>query len=100
MATPWTADERNKVLAAIIKRASSDENFRRCLSNPAKAVEVAGKPLPAGFRLQFVDNKGSNTTVVLPDLRPAGNQLTDEDLEEVAGGGRCSTGSYAMFGWH
>ena len=56
------------------------------LRSPAQAVrEATGRDLPEGFHLQLVDNAGAALTVVLPDLA-ATEELSDADLEAVAGG--------------
>jgi len=92
MAAQWTAEERDRALAAIVKRATTDHAFRAlCMADASKAVqEVAGKPLPPGFRIRFVDAQGYDLTVVLPEVQAKGAELSDEELEQVAGGGRCA----------
>lgn len=87
MESGWTEELVQSALQAILRRASRDATFRElCLNSPAEAVrEAAGRELPAGFRLRFVDNARANLTVVLPDPAPR-QELSDADLEAIAGG--------------
>jgi hypothetical protein len=86
----WTKDHVDRTLADIIRRAQRDATFRNlCLTDAAAAVKaVSAEPLPAGFRLRFVDNDGSDLVVVLPDLiePPSNRELSDEELSAVSGG--------------
>ena len=45
-------------------------------------LAVCGKELPASFNLRFIENAGAGRTMVLPDEE----ELSDEDLEQAAGG--------------
>jgi hypothetical protein len=84
----WTQDKADSVELEIKKRAVVDPEFRAlALSNPAAAIaQVSDIPLPAGFKIQFVDNAGYNLTVVLPDPVPSVEELSEEELLAVAGG--------------
>ena len=79
----WTGEESREAIRKVISKAGSDPDFRRkALSDPNAAVEeVAGKALPEGYKLQFVDNAGADQTIVLPD----DGALSDE-LDQVTGG--------------
>jgi hypothetical protein len=72
----------------IKKRAMTDAEFRAlALRAPVEAVAaVSSEQLPPGFRLRFVENQGASMTIVLPDPVVAGTELTDGELEAVAGG--------------
>ena len=84
-----TTQEAERAIQEIIKRAQTDSEFRTlCLENPvAAAKEVTGKDIPQGFTLKFVDNRSADMTVVLPDIVDANAELSDTELEQVAGGG-------------
>ncbi len=84
-----TTQEAEQAIAQIVKRAQTDSKFRQlCLSDPnAAAHEATGKDLPDGFTLRFVENQGADLTVVLPDMIDANAELSDAELEQVAGGG-------------
>ena len=68
----------------------SDPQYRSlALENPEAAIaQVTEHPLPTGFKVKFVDNAGANKTIVLPDAVPGVEELSDAELEQVAGGAR------------
>ena len=81
--------ELNAAIREVLKRAVADPNFRQLASRDGKAAiaKVTNKPLPQGLTIQFVDNHGkSSKTVVIPDPVVHPEQLTEEELEAVAGG--------------
>jgi hypothetical protein len=83
-----TSQEAEDAIQQVVKRAQTDSEFRQlCLSDPKAAAKLAtGKDIPEGFTLRFVENQGANLTVVLPDPIDFNDELSDEDLEQVAGG--------------
>jgi hypothetical protein len=87
----WSEAEAQKTLNEIAKRAQTDPQFRQLALRDSKAAiaKVNSTPLPPGFRVRFVDNAGANVTVVLPDPVGKEGELSDAELEQVAGGGRC-----------
>jgi len=81
--------ELNAAIREVLKRAVADPNFRQLAVRDGKAAiaKVTDKTLASGFSIQFVDNYGkSNKTVVIPDPVSHPEQLTEEELEAVAGG--------------
>ena len=88
---PWTQDEQKKALEAFARKAATDGKFRElALKNPAAAVkELTGKDLPEGFKINAVARDGADMVIVIPDLVKAGGELSDSELEAVAGG-RCA----------
>ena len=94
MSSNWSQEEAQASLQVIVKRATTDAEFRQLfLSNPAAAVkEATGRELPEGFSLRVVENKGADLTVVLPDA-PVTSELSDAELEAVAGGHKCGAGT-------
>lgn len=85
-----TAQEADEAAKIVMARAATDADFRnRAIANPAEALkEATGKDLPANFKLRMVSNEGADLTLVLPDLQADTEELSDSDLEQVAGG-RC-----------
>jgi hypothetical protein len=82
--------ERERILAQIAERAATDADFRRrLLVDPGPTIERdLGVRLPANFKIRFVEkDPGLDALIVLPDLARPGNELSDEDLDAVAGGG-------------
>ena len=85
-ATNSTDDRAN----AIAARAAMDFAFRtRLLTDPRRAVsEVLGYPLPANFRIKFIEKDPRiDALVVLPDALPPAHALNEEELQ--AGGWGC-----------
>ena len=83
-----TSQEAEQAIEQIVKRAQTDTEFRQlCLNDPnAAAIEATGKNIPEGFTLRFVENQGADLTVVLPDSVDANAELSEQELEQVAGG--------------
>lgn len=82
-----TTEQLIEVGAKVLHKSSIDPTFRAlALSDGSKAVEqLAGVTLPDGMKIRFVDNEGAAFTLGLPPLRAQG-ELSDRDLESVAGG--------------
>lgn len=81
-----------KAYSELRSRVATDAQFRaRALGDPNGVLsELLGRPLPEGFKVNLADNKGADLSIVLPDLVVQGaEELTDADLESVAGG-RCA----------
>jgi hypothetical protein len=74
-------------LRTIFERSANDDLFRaRCLTDPAGVVrEISGGELPANFKFRFVE-KLEETVLVLPPRRAAEGALSDQELEQIAGG--------------
>jgi hypothetical protein len=82
---------RRDVELQLIEKAWKDDAFRQALvTDPQGAVErELGAKLPAGIQVRVVAESADTFYLVLPanpDRAPAG-QLTDQQLEAVAGGG-------------
>lgn len=84
----WNEKEAQATLAEVVKRSTTDPEYRALLlSDPDAAIaKVNPLPIPANFKIRFVDNAGANLTVVLPDPVAASGELSDAELEQVAGG--------------
>jgi hypothetical protein len=92
----WDEAAAQAALTELVKRATTDPRFRAlALADPAAAIaRINPIPLPTGFKVQVVAADGADMTVVLPDLVANAGELTDAELEQVAGGGdgsRCGT---------
>lgn len=88
---------QEKLVEAVSHRAGSDRVFRQSLlADPAAAIHAAyGVTLPAGFRIRFVEKPADlDVLVVLPDAY-ADEELSDDELEQVAGGNDPSSGAWA-----
>ncbi len=86
----WTVEEKQTIINQAMKRAATDPQFRQLvLRDPGTAVQqIAGKNLPAKFNVRVLERQNYDVTIVLPDLVKAGGELSDAELEQVAGGAR------------
>ncbi len=68
----------------IIKKAQSDKEFKKALvDNPKEALGQLGVQLPEDVEVKVVEESARVVYLVLPD-NP--DELTDEQLDRVAGG--------------
>ena len=66
-------------------QAWSDEGFkRRLLAEPATVLREQGVDVPPGAEVRVVENTDAVVHLTLP--RPPAEELSDEQLEAVAGG--------------
>jgi hypothetical protein len=82
-------NNQEQLLQTITTRAAVDNEFRsQLISDPRGAVaEAVGVQLPETFRIKFVEKEqGLDAMVVLPDYVPEAAELSEEELEAVAGG--------------
>lgn len=72
---------------ALLARSATDVEFRKkLLSDPRAAIgEFTGKPVPADFNVRFVENT-ADATIVLPEAVDPNAELSEGELETVAGG--------------
>ena len=79
----------------LVAKAWSDDAFKaKLLSDPVAAFAEAGVPIPAGKTVKVVENTEVNLYLVLPPAPE--EELTEEALEQVAGGLTCSClGTYS-----
>ena len=80
----WTTEKINEVYAQVKEKAAQDPAFReKFCKDPVKTVEeFAGIPVPEGYSIQVIE-KGDGIDAVYTD----GTLLSDEELDNVAGGG-------------
>lgn len=82
-----TTDAGLEQYRQLMQRAATDLDFRRdLLSDPKTTVSrFTGQELPSDFSISFVENE-ADVTFVLPNAAPASGELSESDLEAVAGG--------------
>lgn len=86
----WTQEDVEKAFVEVRKKALADKEFRKVLlANPNNAIaQVSGKDVPAAFKIKVIESDPAyHATYVLPQM--VSDDLSDEDLEKVAGGGDC-----------
>ena len=75
--------------AKLVAKAWSDEAFKqRLLKDPTAVAKEAGLDLPGGMALKVVEDTDKLVHFVLPSP-PASGELSDEDLQKMAGGYNC-----------
>jgi hypothetical protein len=78
----------NQKFAKVIEKAWADEAFKaRLVASPVDVLKESGIDVPAGMQVKVVENTADVRYFVLP-AQP--DQLSDNDLDKVAGG----SGSY------
>jgi len=79
---------RKELKEQIIKKAQVDQEFKKALiENPKGAIGQLGVQLPEDVEVKVVEESAGVVYLVLP-VNP--DELTDEQLEVVAGGAGCS----------
>ena len=84
-ATPLT---REQISTAIAEKAWKDEAFHAAVLTNANQVykEFMGQPVPEGVTIRVVEDTLSLVHFVLPQKPANANELSDAELEAVAGG--------------
>ena len=78
-------EEQGKKMGQLIAKCWADEGFKRkLLADPAATLKAEGAELPAGLTVKAVENTDKVFHLVIP-AKPTG-ELSDKDLEKVAGG--------------
>jgi hypothetical protein len=94
MMSDQSTSSRESVTSRIVDRATRDPQFRQeLLRNPTETVEQElGVRLPAGMEIQVVEETPSTLYLVLPPQPvAAGQEISDRELEQVAGGWSAQT---------
>ena len=94
--TAWSKSEAERTIEEVKRRSSIDPEFRTlALTDPISALaRINPRPVPVGLirfvesiaNPQEIDHSGA-VVVILPDPSVATDELSDDDLEDVAGGG-------------
>jgi hypothetical protein len=84
---PQVLDEARTRMEGVLARSATDAGFRaELLSTPHTALSSHfGQELPETVNIVFVENTGG-ATIVLPDFTDTSAELSDAELETVAGG--------------
>ena len=92
----WSQHEEGEIIAEVCRRSAVDGEFRKlALKDPLAALaKVTTKEPPPDVSYRFVDNSGSVRTIPLPDFIPDPAELSDTELEQIAGGNYASQAGY------
>lgn len=79
---------RDEISAGIARRAWRDEAFHQAvLADPGKVYEEHfGKPMPPGVTVKVLEDTANIVHFVLPAKPASVGELSDTELEQVAGG--------------
>ena len=87
-------EEQGKKIGQVVAKCWSDEGFKRkLLADPAATLKAGGLEVPSGRSIKAVEDTDKVIHFVIP-ARPA--ELSDDDLEKVAGG-MISEKEYAVY---
>lgn len=82
----------------LVARCWADDTFKQqLLADPAAALADAGMPLPDGVTLRVVESTPDQFWLVIP---PKPTDLSDEQLDAVAGGGSRNCSVDDGLCWH
>lgn len=80
---------RGELEEVMIKQASENEKYRQMLLADPKGTlqkQLGLTPLPEGLEVEVLEESANKVYIVLPHSVSEGDELADEDLEQVAGG--------------
>ncbi|WP_341279233.1 hypothetical protein [Paenibacillus sp. FSL H8-0537] len=92
----WNEQQVTDTVNAVITKANSDAEFRAlAVSDIYAAIKAAtGHEVPQEFKINIVDATGYHATIVLPEVRGAADELTETELESVAGGSKSGANDF------
>jgi nitrile hydratase alpha subunit len=77
-------EAQGKKMSQLIAKCWADEGFKRkLLADPAATLKAEGAEWPAGLSIKALENTDKVVHLVIP-AKPT--DLSDEDLDKVAGG--------------
>jgi hypothetical protein len=90
---------RAEMERTLVQRSLEDDSFRQMLlDDPKAAVEQElATQLPEDVEVRVVQESAQTIYLVLPSASPSGvgEELSDKELEEVAGGGATEAGDWS-----
>jgi hypothetical protein len=81
----------DQTIVQLIAKAWTDPGFKASLlADPIPVLAAEGIAVPPGITVRILENTEQVVNFVLPQP-PVSHELSDEDLEKVAGGGQVQT---------
>jgi hypothetical protein len=83
---PGAEQEAQAQFQEMMVKSATDADFRqRLLTSPREVLEELGADVPESLEIRFIENQ-ADATIVLPDIIDPSAELSDHELEAVAGG--------------
>ena len=84
-------EERNRQMQQIVAKCWSDEAFKeKLVADPHATLAAEGVEIPEGVNINVLSNTADTINLVIPAM-PEDMELTDDELDGVAGGFICCT---------
>ena len=96
----WTNEKIAATLKSVVEKAQADAAFREKLKNNPKETLAAqaGEMIPGFIRITIIDQSDTDIVITLPKVQS--DELSDADLEQVAGGKNNKTCKHSpILGW-
>jgi Nitrile hydratase, alpha chain len=78
---------RQEIEEKLIAKAWQDSSFKQeLLSNPKSVLEKEGISLPQNIEVQAVEENTNTYYIIIPSQPNSGEELSEAELEAVAGG--------------
>lgn len=86
------SNEKN-AYAKIVAHAWKDARFKeKLLKNPKEALKEMGMDVPANFDVRVIEEKMNTMTFILPKAPAQTRELSEQELQKLAGGVMVSAG--------
>ena len=84
-------EERNRQMQQIIAKCWSDDSFKeKLVADPHATLAAEGVEIPEGVNINVLSNTADTINLVIPAMSED-MELTDDELDGVAGGFICCT---------
>ena len=90
---PVLAQKADQAMQKLLARSATDRDFRQLLLSDSRAAlsQHFGREAPESMNIAFIENR-ADATVVLPDVIDTDAELSEGELEAVAGGSLVALG--------
>lgn len=86
----WSKEAVEEAVSKVGARAAADLEFRSlCVTNIHEAIQQeTGLEVPASFKIGVLDQSSYSLSIILPKVQLADSELTEGELDSVAGGSK------------